>query len=151
MNREKIIESSKNFAEAMLRNTGEVRPCIAVFSRGRVAVLPYDGTKNDQWAIVQTLKVCRKAKQMDFAVLISEAWMAKLPKGVLPGDAPRASEMPNREEVIAVHAIMAGGLTATGTWHIKRDAQNKPSLADKVEYSADARHESWLDDALKDD
>ncbi len=143
------IEAVRGSALAILNKEREILSAVYVHSpQGEVAQLPYDGSPEAKSAMIGTLKLLKAMGILDFAVLLSEAWMAKIPEGVDIRKTPvRASESPDREEVVIARVVCASGEVGVGVWPIIRaPGSDIPSLGEPKKIEAG---ESWLDRAVK--
>lgn len=147
---QQALAQTQRFAAEMLAETGEVMGMVAIHSKdGELAALPY--TKQnpgvEQWALVETIKGIRRTGLFKYAVLISEAWQAKMPLGWKPGDPfTPASENPERLEVLVAYVVSEEG-KAVAFWPIERDADGKFVKLGETEPCEGVQ--SWLDRAVE--
>jgi hypothetical protein len=149
------LAHAKQFAQDMLTKTGEIQSMVAIHGKqeGEVACLPYHNDENaphHRWAIVETIKSCRKNGEFKLAVLISEAWMAKAPAGWKPGQPHTpASQAPDRQEVVVAHIVHDDGTTLTGFWELLRDADGKNPRLGEERKQDEGSVKSWIDRAVQ--
>jgi hypothetical protein len=157
MKAKELFDMGKNHAEKLLIERGHIVPQMLIHVSMEDKMLDVvgmpihdeDSQKQDKMRanVLTLVKASKKRGIYQGSLMVSEAWMAVIPKDKFPGkNFPRAKDDPNRIEVVIISAWGSDGDKFSTAFRITGEKDNRRMGEEVLGGTSD--FESWMNESL---